>query len=187
MEYIPTGPPRGGRLPRHAAPPPPKERASAGRVLVVGIAIGAVVAGPAGCGVGMAMRAEATDRPVMSVMSSPSALVSSKRPTGTPSPSPMREPTLKDFELVVVEKRRQCFTSYGCHVTYDMNVSITNGSVFRRGVTYEITYRVKGADSPMVGTLTMRNKIVYATDDVVRVLDAKGKLRATATRIEALP
>lgn len=76
-------------------------------------------------------------------------------------------PTAKDFQLTAKILEKECFGSAGCLIKYRIVLKQVNAKTFDPAKTYEITYSLKGTDSPKIGTLTVTGD-QYSTDDYDR-------------------
>jgi hypothetical protein len=93
-------------------------------------------------------------------------------------------PHKADFKLTVKETERQCFGSAGCNVTFRVRVAMTRVMVLDPDKTYELTYRIRGAEDSYTNTLELTGED-YSTDQEENVSTASDvKLTAVVTDIE---
>jgi hypothetical protein len=157
-------------------------------MLALGVTLGAMAAGVLGFGIGLkAGDSSASTASASIVSASPTPRFTPiPAPSPTPSASSTRQPTKKDVRLTVKELRRACFGVAGCNVTYKIDdVIVKDRDLFEDGTVYEITYRVKGSDSPIVGTVDLVDGRFTATDELAMSVPQSVKLTAVVTDIEA--
>lgn len=114
-------------------------------------------------------------------------------PTTTTSAAPQDTspvyvpPTAKWFKVTLKETEKQCFGDAGCIVTYKPSLELKLPyltSDLDPAVTYDITYDVRGAKDPGVGTISATGG-QYTTDETVVQTDSpNAKLTATVTSVE---
>jgi hypothetical protein len=93
-------------------------------------------------------------------------------------------PHKADFKLTVKETERQCFGSAGCNVTFHVKVAMTRVMVLDPDKTYELTYKIRGAEDSYTNTLELTGED-YSTDKEENVSTASDvKLVAVVTDIE---
>lgn len=64
-------------------------------------------------------------------------------------------PVAADFKISLKILRKKCFGSAGCNVNYRVELKQVSAKVIDPSKTYEISYLIKGGDSPESGTLTI--------------------------------
>jgi hypothetical protein len=156
MTYAPPPPPAYGPPP--SAPPPPHRRPwwRAAWVLPVGVAILAFI-------IGMSVGASAGKTKKLAG----STVTGTVTQTVTVQPSSEAPPTLADTPAIVPKpadfviklkiKKKECFGSAGCNVTYQIAPTYV-GDADISGGSYEITYKVIGGeDGPQINTFTLEN------------------------------
>lgn len=169
--------------PMPPTPAPPPSPAAAGRsfrLIMLGLIGGAILAGPTGFAMGAAAE-KASSRGTGTAVS---ASVPEKTRTPSPSPSPTRrKPTKSDFKVTLKELSRDCFGSAGCSITYRPRLTMPSG--LDPDTTYEITYRIRGGDSPETGTIRLADGQYERSEDTIGT-PAGAKLTAVVTDVEAL-
>lgn len=103
------------------------------------------------------------------------------------APAVAKVPAAKEFKITLKTIEKQCFGSgAGCVITYRVNqVQVPAG--LDTGTTYEVSYKVTGANEPKEGTITISGGKFDAgliSDDVAQTKNKDAKLIATATSVE---
>jgi hypothetical protein len=92
-------------------------------------------------------------------------------------------PVAKDFKLTIKTLTKQCFGSAGCNVTYRVELGYT-GPDLNPDTTYEVTYEVKGAEDPIIGTLTVTgDEYERPSEELASTKSSKAKLTVTVTDV----
>jgi hypothetical protein len=156
-------------------------------MLALGVALGAMAAGVLGFGIGLkAGDSSASTASASIVSASPTPrFTPTPVPSPTPSASSTRQPTKADVRLEVEETRRQCYEVAGCNVSYTLDVIVKDKALFDPDTTYAITYRVKGAPSPILGTITLVDGRTPIVDESTMGVRVGGKLTAIVTKLQA--
>lgn len=159
----------------HPSPPaPPQKRARWPLAVIAGLAA-LVVAG------GVAFVALAgSGAPPATAQASPSPSWSSvfgSNPTRAAA-APVYTPTPKDFELAIKVIEKKCFGSAGCNVTFRIELTYT-GLTLDPSSTYEVVYRVDGAEDTYINSLRVTGAS-YSHDDEERVSVKSSKSVLTA-------
>ena len=96
-----------------------------------------------------------------------------------------RLPCGRGIKLTVNTRKKECFGSAGCNVTYQ--VDATWFQDFDPSVTYDLTYEVRGGeDGPVVNTMTIDgDNFTHETDELIQTRSSKTKLTALVTSVEA--
>lgn len=98
-----------------------------------------------------------------------------------------KQPVAKDFKITLKTIEKQCFGGgAGCVITYRVN-GVTVPPGLDTDTTYEVSYKVTGANEPKEGTITISGGKFDAgliTNDVAQTKSKDSKLIATATAVE---
>lgn len=110
-------------------------------------------------GIGLALAACGTvptdGRPISEATTSSSApSSSSSTPEAEQSPTYIT-PTKKDYVLTVKTLSKHCFGSAGCNIEFRLKVGYKGEGAVDPSKTYEISYKIKGAEDPFEGTITV--------------------------------
>jgi hypothetical protein len=144
--------------------------------LILGIALGATVAG---------LDDEVgTSSPRAAATTQPPATAASEEPATTEPASAYPEPKLSDFTLKLVELKREKFGSAGANVTYKIEAGW--GPTYDPDKTYQLIYEVRGGeDGPERNYLEVIGD-EYRTEDEQSISTANvdGKLTVKAVDIE---
>jgi hypothetical protein len=105
-------------------------------------------------------------------------------PTIAETPAEMPKPA--DFKIKVKIKKKECFGSAGCNLTYQIapdyvgDVDISSGS-------YEVTYRVLGGeDGPQINTFTLDSGTAsFDQEESISTPSSATSLRAEATAVDS--
>lgn len=97
---------------------------------------------------------------------------------GTPSPA--------DFHLTIKTIEKKCYGSAGCLITFRVELEYS-GPELDPDVTYEVTYKVTGAEDPMVNTLEVTGD-QYSRDreETASTASSSSKLKVTVTEVGRL-
>ncbi|MBT9276120.1 hypothetical protein KMZ32_18760 [Phycicoccus sp. MAQZ13P-2] len=89
-----------------------------------------------------------------------------------------------DFKLGVKIKRRKCFGSAGCNVTYVIEPEYVGFADVSTG-SYDITYEVSGVeDGPAVNTMTLEDGTMsFDSEESASTTSSKAKLKAKVTDV----
>ncbi|MFI6816618.1 hypothetical protein ACIBG7_29745 [Nonomuraea sp. NPDC050328] len=105
--------------------------------------------------------------------------------SGTSQPeTPAQAPEPTQFELRVKTLKKQCFGSAGCNVTYSIKVGY-DGPELDPDVAYQVTYKVTGADDPIINTFTVQGTDVTRQEEEFASTPSSGStLKAKVIEIE---
>lgn len=106
--------------------------------------------------------------------------------TTTTAKAAAKVPAAKDFKIAIKVLTKDCFGSAGCNLTYRIN-AVTVPAGLDPGTTYEVSYKVTGAEDPKEGTLTISGgkfDTSSISDELAQVKSKNAKLTATATAVE---
>lgn len=143
-----------------------------GLVLCGGIA--AIVAGIAGSDTG----AGGNGRPIVTATRTGQPPVDNVPPVEN-----VAVPKTTDFKLTVKTLRKQCFGSAGCNINYRIVVAVV-GSPPDASKTYELTYEVRGGESPQVNTLTVTGtEYQVQEEEFISTKSSKNVLTAVVTSV----
>jgi len=169
-------------------PTPPPSPAAAGRsfrLIMLGLLGGAILAGPTGFAMGAAVE-KAGERGADTAVSA-SVPKKTRTPSPAPSPSPARRLTKNDLRLDVIEKRRKCFGSAGCNVTYEVEVTLLDMDA-RSDDSYEVSYRVRAGSQEIVrNTFELHGTKYSIPEDFSMAVPEGVKLRAVVASVKRLP
>lgn len=108
-----------------------------------------------------------------------------------PEPEPVEEPeeefdrpTKDDFKLKVRTLKNSCFGSAGCNTEIRVILVSTTDIELDPSKTYELTYRLVGADDPLLSTIEVTGDN-YTVDEHFISTQQGAKLEAIITRVEA--
>lgn len=141
-----------------AAPAPPvpvvpaKKRSKAGIALLV---VGVLILATVGISIAASAGKGGADALVGGATTSPTTRASDESSTSstTPPPPAAYVPKPADFTVKIKTRKKECFGSAGCIVTYRI-VPAYSGLPFQG--SYDVTYRVSGDESgPSVNTFTI--------------------------------
>lgn len=144
--------------------------------LFLGVAIGAGVGGTA-------TTASTTPGPTVTVTET--APPASAAPASASTTAPTYDtPQPKDFKLTVKTRKKECFGSAGCLVTYQVDATWTK--TFDPSITYELIYVVRGdEDGPAFNIMTITgDEFTHATEETASTPSSKTKLTATTSSVE---
>jgi hypothetical protein len=108
------------------------------------------------------------------------------KPASTEEAGPSYDnPSKSDFGLSVKTLTKECFGSAGCNVTFRIKVAMNNAVNLDPDKTYEVTYKVRGGDEPLINTLEITGSD-YSTDseELISTSSSSAKLTAVVTDIE---
>jgi hypothetical protein len=98
------------------------------------------------------------------------------------------QPVPGDFKLTIKTLEKQCFGEAGCNVTFRVNLAYDDSAgQLDPDKTYEITYRVRGGDEPLVNTLEATGDD-YSRDreEFISTSSSSPHLTAKVTQVEAV-
>ena len=108
--------------------------------------------------------------------------------TGAPAATKAaaKMPAAKDFKITLKVLTKDCFGTAGCNITYRVN-SVTVPPGLDTSKTYEVSYKVTGAEDPKEGTVTITNgkfDTESIFDEMASTKNKNAKLIATPTAVE---
>jgi hypothetical protein len=111
-------------------------------------------------------------------------VASASRTTAPPAAKGYSTPHRSDFKLTVKETERHCFGSAGCNVTFRVRVAQTRPLVLDPDKTYELTYRIRGAEDSYTNTLELTGDSYSADRDEEVSTASDVKLTAVVLDVE---
>jgi hypothetical protein len=178
------------QLPPQPVPPPKKKS----RTLLVGI-----IAGVLGLGIGGAVGASGdgttTAGPGATVTATATAtatetVTEGSEPTELPTDEPTEKPVgwnpkPKDFKVTIKVTDKQCFGSAGCNVSYKVGLDYLGSQSLPDEGTTDITYKISGAEDPIIGTLTLDSEGKFdASEESTSTRSSSSKLTAKVTEVD---
>lgn len=156
-------------------------------VQLLGVGLGAFLLGMVTGVSGDTAPSKATASIPASTAASTAPVVESPAPVETPTPEPPAvTPVPADFKVTLKVLEKKCFGSAGCNVSYRPQLAY-GGLPLESGTTWEVTYSVKGAEDPIVGTLTVDGTSVSGPEEESTSTKSAGaKLVATVTSVESV-
>lgn len=154
-------------------------------------AMGAVVALLAGCGVGGSGGTK-----TVTVTSPPDAASSMPARPSSATDTPDSDVgfawsgNAQDWKITVKIKKKECFGSAGCNVTYRISPEYVGTAPLPQTGTIEVTYVVKGGDSDVINTFEVDpadQRARFDSEEFVQVPSQSSKLTAKATEVEHQP
>lgn len=109
----------------------------------------------------------------------------SPSPLAAPSPTPTAALSAADVKLTVKVTDKQCFGSAGCNVEFEIRAGWPVDAI-PSGGECEVTYELRGASDPQIGTLTMRDDGQFSQDsfNFAQTPKRSSKLTARVTEVE---
>lgn len=93
-------------------------------------------------------------------------------------------PEASGFKLRVKILSKECFGEAGCNVTYTIRVAY-EGEPYDMETPYEITYKITGADDPIIGTFTMTGRDAsISEEESTGTPSSSATLKAKVTEVE---
>jgi hypothetical protein len=93
--------------------------------------------------------------------------------------------TESDVKLTTKILKKECFGSAGCNVQFRINLTYTGGTEFPDG-HYEVSYRVKGGEDPMQGTIEIQDGSYDPPEEMVSTSSRSSKIAVEVTDVEQL-
>lgn len=114
----------------------------------------------------------------------PAVAQTSTEPTEAESPD-YATPAADDFSLRVKTLSKECFDTAGCNITFRIDPTYIGVTSPDPDATYEVTYKVTGAQDPMINTFTMTGSQASVEDEeMAETASASDKLHAHVTEVE---
>ena len=91
-----------------------------------------------------------------------------------------------DFIVSLKVKKKHCFGSAGCNVTFRIDPSFVGSSELPESGEIEVTYKVKGAEDPYTNTFTIDSDGTahFDSEEDVSTTSSSKRLTAVATDVE---
>lgn len=134
-------------------------------------------------GAGLFLAGCAADDALTGDQSTGRASTSAAAPAAEPR---YHQPVPGDFKLTIKVLEKKCFGEAGCNVTFRVNLAYDDSAgALDPDKTYEITYRVRGGDEPLVNTLEATGDD-YSRDreELIGTAGPSAKLTAKVTDVE---
>lgn len=132
----------------------------------------------------------ASDTKDSSAKNAPSSLVDTSEPAApvvedSPEPEPVVYPVrARDFTIKVKIRTKECFGSAGCIVTYQIDPSYEGMADLKSG-SYDITYKVTGANDPIINTMTLEDgTFSFDQEEDTQTPSTSSVLKAKVTSVE---
>jgi hypothetical protein len=116
--------------------------------------------------------------------------VTEEATTDAPTDEPTEEPAgfsakPEDFKIDVSIRRKECFGSAGCNVTYRIKPQYVGDQTLPDTGTIEVTYEVSGGeDGPAVNTFTIEGGTAsYDREESLSTPSSSTKIKAKATDV----
>ena len=101
------------------------------------------------------------------------------------APAPKFSPSPADFVVTIKVIKKQCFGSAGCLVTYRTGLTYKGPQDLADDSSYEISYEIKGAEDPIIGTITTTGmKFETSDEETASTKSSTAKLTARVTGVE---
>jgi hypothetical protein len=186
QQPFPGQPYQAPQQPAFIAPPPPKK--GRGKV-VLGVAGGVLALLVVGGIVQGAQKPAATPAaPVTSASADHASASATPTEAATPDAPAAYTPTKDDFVVGVKVKKKECFGSAGCLITFRIDPTYI-GDDLADGSSVEVTYKVKGAEGGYTNTFTMDSDGTAHLDSAedIQTASSKTKLSAIVTDVDFTP
>lgn len=146
-------------------------------VAVAGMIVGSIAGTTAAGGPATSAATGAAPAPTVTV-TAPAVTV-----TQTPEPPPVNA-SIKpaDFRLGIKILSKKCFGSAGCNVTFRVVPKYVGTGSLPDG-TVEVTYSVKGAEDPIINTLTIVDGTASFDSEEIASTSSGAKLTAVVTEV----
>ena len=143
-----------------------------------------------GCAAVLAAAGDAADedkKVAQSAAPTPRSSAAAAPATTAAAPSyPTPKPS--DFKLKVKMLDKQCFGSAGCNVQFRVSDLTYSGSGLDPDATYELSYKFKGLEDPMIGTFELEGDGSYriAEREFGSTRRSSDKVTAVVTEVEVM-
>lgn len=143
-------------------------------------------------GVGVGVSGSPSDTKDAAAKKTPSSLADTSDGTSaapviedSPEPEPVVYPVrTRDFTIKVKIRTKECFGSAGCIVTYQIDPSYEGMADVSSG-SYDITYKVTGANDPIINTMTLEDgTFSFDQEEDTQTPSASSVLKAKVTSVE---
>lgn len=103
---------------------------------------------------------------------------------GNTPPKVYNTPVPSDFTLTLTELKRACFGSAGCNVTFTVQLTKENASVYDATKHYKLTYTVEGSEDTYSNYMTIHgDQYSHNDEEFVSVKNKSTKLVPKITQI----
>lgn len=169
----------------------PQKRKRGSGLLIVGLVLGfliGLVVGIAGGGDPSTVAAPGPTTTVTTTTTAaaPAPVEPAEETTATEAPAASFDGKPGDFDIAVKVRKKECFGSAGCNVTYQIDPKYTGSADLPDTGTIEVTYEVSGdEDGPQINTFSIDadGTAHFSSEEEMSTPKSSTKLKAKATDV----